>query len=105
MIKQAEIRSFCEKVARDFNPEKIILFGSYANGSAGEESDVDILVVMPFTGKPARKALQIMERSGSKLPLDLLVRTPSQINRRLKMGDFFISEIIDTGKTLYEADS
>jgi predicted nucleotidyltransferase len=50
-ISQRTISSFARQVARQFNPQKIILFGSYAYGKPTEDSDVDILVVMPFKGR------------------------------------------------------
>ena len=48
----AEIQKLCEQISRDFRPERIILFGSHAYGSPTPDSDVDLLVVMPFEGSP-----------------------------------------------------
>jgi len=58
---------------------------------------------MPFKGRPAAQATKIRSRIDTPVPLDLLVRTPKQISRRLAMGDFFISEIVERGKVVYEA--
>jgi predicted nucleotidyltransferase len=98
-----EIRHLCEQIAREFNPEKIILFGSQANGTPDWDSDVDLLVVMPFKGRPARQATRIRNRIDTSVALDLLVRTPDQISERIAMGDLFISGIMERGKVLYEA--
>jgi uncharacterized protein len=57
MIKAGKIESLISEIAREFKPQRIILFGSYASGNATPDSDVDILVVMPFEGKPVRKAI------------------------------------------------
>ena len=88
-----------------FNPSKIILFGSYAHGKPTEDSDVDMLVVMKFKGRGARKASEILVATDPRFPIDLLVRTPAQIRTRLKLGDFFIREITQKGKVLYEASA
>ena len=102
-ISRREISAFARQVARQFNPNKIILFGSYAYGKPTEDSDVDMLVVMKFKGRGARKASEILLATDPHFPIDLLVRTPAQIRTRLKLGDFFIREITQKGKVLYEA--
>jgi len=102
-ITQRTISSFARQVAKQFNPHKIILFGSYAYGKPTEDSDVDILVIMPFQGKGAQKATEILLTIDPRFPIDLLVRTPEQIRIRIKLGDFFIREITQKGKVLYEA--
>jgi predicted nucleotidyltransferase len=102
-ISQRTISSFARQVARRFNPQKIILFGSYAYGKPNADSDVDMLVIMPFKGKGAQKATEILLATDPRFPIDLLVRTPEQIQMRIKLGDFFIREITRKGKVLYEA--
>jgi predicted nucleotidyltransferase len=102
-ISRREISAFARKVAKQFSPNKIILFGSYAYGKPTEDSDVDMLVVMKFRGRGVRKASEILLATDPRFPIDLLVRTPAQIRTRLKLGDFFIREITQKGKVLYEA--
>jgi predicted nucleotidyltransferase len=102
-ISQRTISSFARQVARQFNPEKIILFGSYAYGKPTEDSDVDILVVMPFKGSNPEKAPEIWMATKPKFPIDIMVRKPPELKRRLQMGDFFLREIMEKGKVLYEA--
>lgn len=99
-----QIKQLCEQIARDFHPEKIILFGSHAYGHAGPDSDVDLLVVMPFKGRPTRQAIKIRNRLDTTMALDLIVRTPKQVSERLAMGDFFFREITEQGRVIYEAD-
>lgn len=101
---QTEINKLCEEIAREFRPQKIILFGSHAYGKPEWDSDVDLLVIMPFKGTPHRQAVAIRSRIEAGVALDLLVRTPQQISRRLAMGDSFIREIMERGKVVYEAD-
>ena len=99
-----QIAQLCEQIVREFRPQKIILFGSYAYGRPSPDSDVDLLVVMPFPGSSREQAAKIRGRIDTPVALDLLVRTPEQIAERLTMDDFFMREIVEQGKILYEAD-
>jgi len=103
-ISRREISTFARKVAKLFNPNKIILFGSDAYGKPTEDSDVDVLVVMPFRGKNPAKATEIWMATKPKFPIDILVRKPGELKKRLRMGDFFLRDIVEKGKVLYEAD-
>jgi predicted nucleotidyltransferase len=104
VVTGKDIGDLCNQIAREFRPQKIILFGSHAYGKPGWDSDVDLLVIMPFSGTPHRQAVAIRSRIDASVALDLLVRTPRQISRRLAMGDSFIREILERGKVIYEAD-
>jgi predicted nucleotidyltransferase len=95
------IRRFAREVAERFEPEKIILFGSYAYGRPHADSDVDILVVMP-TRNELDQAVKICLAVEYHFPLDLLVRTPKNLLWRLAEGDSFLREVMDRGKVLYE---
>lgn len=99
---QDEIRNFVNEVGNRFNPERIILFGSHASGSTTSDSDVDLLVVMDFEGRPHQQAFEIRKSVKRSFPLDLLIRRPADVDRRLRMGDFFFKEIMQKGKVLYE---
>ncbi len=103
MISSNEIQLFSQQIAEKIQPERIILFGSYAYGQPSEDSDVDLLVILPFEEMPVQKAIAIRQRVKSPFPLDLMARTPAQIQQRLDMGDFFIRDIINNGCVLYEA--
>ncbi|MCC7354552.1 MAG: nucleotidyltransferase domain-containing protein [Anaerolineae bacterium] len=103
MVAMNEILQLSERIVREFQPERVILFGSYAYGTPDADSDVDLLVVLPFEGKGYRKSLEIMAAVEPPFAVDLLVRTPQQIQQRLEWNDFFIREIIEKGKVLYEA--
>lgn len=104
MVERAKIRSFCNAVAKQFRPRKIILFGSYAYGKPTEDSDVDLLVVMNRTRhRGERMAVQIRLVIPADFPMDLLVRTPCFLSKQMAWGDSFTREIISKGKVLYEA--
>jgi uncharacterized protein len=98
-----QIQEFSQEVVDKFQPDKIILFGSYAYGEPNQDSDVDMLVILPFDGRSVQKAIEIRLAINYHFPLDLLARTPQQIQQRLEMGDFFIREILQKGRTLHEA--
>lgn len=102
-ITRRTISVFANQIAKRFNPEKIILFGSYAYGKPTEDSDVDILVIMPFKGRNPEKATEIWMATRPKFPIDIMVRKPAELKRRLKLGDFFLREVVERGKVLYEA--
>src|SRR2546423_11044253 len=85
-IPRRVIRAFARKVAEQFRPEKIILFGSYAYGTPHENSDVDILVIMPARNE-LDQSLKIRLAVSAPFPMDLIVRTPRKIDSRLKSGD------------------
>lgn len=104
MIDRAQIRKFSQAVARAFHPEKIILFGSHAYGTPTADSDVDLLVIMSRTRERGqRMSVRIRHAVPREFPLDLLVRTPAEVARRLRWGDFFLREVMERGEVLYEA--
>ena len=104
MASLAEIERYAERIAREFRPERIILFGSHALGAAREDSDVDLLVVMPHAGKSWDQAAEIRSRLRPNFPLDLLVRSPEKLDERLELGDPLFIEIATTGRVLHEAN-
>ena len=105
MVDEHNIRKLCDHIVRDFQPERIILFGSYAHGNPTPDSDVDLLVVLPFEGKNLRKSLEILNRTNPRFPIDLLARRPDDTERRYREGDPLIREALDHGKVLYERHS
>lgn len=103
--KQVDL--LCRAIALEFHPDKIVLFGSHASGKPHPESDVDLLVVMPFEGSPFRQAAVILDHvvhAIGVVPLDLLVRTAQQVQERIQMGDTFMRDVIERGRVMYEAD-
>ena len=103
MVSRQRIKRFAGEIARRFKPRKIILFGSYAYGRPTEDSDVDLLVIMPGKGRPQDKAIQIRRAVEADFPIDLIVRTPAEMRQRLSWGDSFLQEVIEKGVALYEA--
>jgi predicted nucleotidyltransferase len=102
-VTQEQIQEYSDRIAAEFKPERIILFGPYAYGAPTADSDVDLLVVMPFEGDSARKATEIRHVVHAGFPVDLLVRTPAQVEQRLEWNDWFMREIVEQGKVVYAA--
>jgi predicted nucleotidyltransferase len=99
-----KIKKLCQQIVREFQPEKIILFGSHAYGKPDEDSDIDLLIVLPFEGRHTDQGVKIRQQIKSSVPMDLLIRTPDEIRKSLKLGDIFIKDIIENGKIVYESD-
>jgi len=93
-----EIEAYCGVIAREFQPERIILFGSHASGTASRHSDVDLLVVMPYRGSATEQVVRIRGLAEAPFPMDLLVRKPSEMRRR----DSFTRTVLNEGRVMYE---
>jgi len=102
-VTGALLGEMVSKIVKHFHPDKVILFGSRAWGEPTEESDLDILVVMDVDGSPIRKASEISRIARPRFqPMDIIVRTPNEIEHRVEIGDPFIKMIMNHGKVLYE---
>src|SRR5881296_1856397 len=91
------IRRFARDVAERFEPDKIILFGSYAYGTPHADRDVDFLVIMTCRNE-LDQAARICVGTDYAFPVDLIVRTPKNLKWRLEEGDSFLREITSRGK-------
>jgi len=105
MVTMDRIEEFGQRIGREFGAERVIVFGSYARGAVTDDSDVDLLVIIPFEGRSVDKSVEIRMKLRPQFPVDLLVRTPEKVRERMEMGDGFMREILEEGKVLYEADS
>jgi predicted nucleotidyltransferase len=104
LVPMSAIRRFVREVVEKFHPQTVILFGSYAYGNPTRDSDVDLLVVMPARNE-IHQAGKIDEATEAPFFLDLIVRTPHNLKRRLQWGDWFLREVVSQGKVLHdEAD-
>lgn len=105
MNKQKELKKLkiiVQRIADNYNPDKIILFGSYAWGKPDKHSDVDIFIV-----KKTKNSHQTAREIDGEIfprpfPMDIIVYDPKKVKERLKLGDFFIRNIIEKGKILYD---
>ena len=93
-----------QKLVMDYRPERIYLFGSYAEGIFHQDSDIDLLIIKETSKRwidrwtTVRMILSEVQRG---IPMDTFVLTPNELGRRLAMGDSFISDIVENGIELY----
>lgn len=103
MITMETIREMAGKIVEAFHPERIILFGSYARGEAGEDSDVDLLVVANDTRpKPMRSVPLYRLLSDYPYSKDILVFTPEEIEDYRELKPSLIYRAYKEGVILYE---
>jgi len=103
MIETTKINDIVSKIAARFNPDKIILFGSYAAGNASNYSDLDLLVIKDTDLPHHRRSFDIHKSLiGSMIPLDILVYTQKEFEQEKNEKTSFLSSAIKTSKLLYE---
>ncbi len=102
MVAIDHIEALSREIAREFDPERIILFGSHAYGTPKEYSDVDLLVIMPFEGNSFDQATTILERVHPGYYVDVIVRSPDDAERRYRQFDPLIRDAFDRGTVLYD---
>lgn len=97
-----EIKKITNQIVEKYQPEKIILFGSYAWGKPTKNSDVDLFIVKESDLSRRFRTTQVERILGSvSFPVDVLVYTPKEVEERRSLGDFFVKNIFKKGKTLY----
>jgi len=102
-IPMKTIRAIAKHIADEFDPEQIILFGSHAYGNPTAWSDVDLLVVMDTPDGELAAILEIAESLPDlSFRVDIIVRSREVLEKRIKMGDWFLRRITQKGKVLYE---
>src|SRR5947207_9399994 len=103
MIAAREIESLVDQIAADWEPERIILFGSYAYRMPTEDSDIDLMVIRRHRGSSADAGWRI--RAGIEVPfgIDILVHSPAEIRRRIGWGDMFIIDVMKQGIVLHDS--
>lgn len=100
-----KIQEIANKIAQEFKPEKIILFGSYAWGKPGPNSDIDLFIVKE-TENARETAGQIDSYLwGRDVPMDIIVYKPGRIQKSIDSGNFFVRDIVTKGKILYDRQS
>lgn len=98
-----DIQKIAGQIVERFQPQRIILFGSYAEGKPTHDSDVDLLVVMETEENPMHVAGLISAAIDHPFPLDILVRRPAELDAYLAEKSIFETEVVTRGITLYEA--
>lgn len=97
------LKAISERLKRDYNAEKVILFGSYARGEATADSDVDIFIISQTQERFYQRMAtvkRLIRDLRNRLPVAPIVLTPEEVEGRLRKGDQFIQEILETGVNL-----
>jgi predicted nucleotidyltransferase len=101
-VERKEIRQMVSRIVRRFDPERIILFGSHARGDAGPDSDVDLLIVLPFSGSKQEKTVEIrLALKDIRIPKDIVVTTPEDFLWRKEVPGTIERPAAREGKLLY----
>jgi predicted nucleotidyltransferase len=105
MIDTKKISEIINKIALGYNPDKIIVFGSYASGNQNEDSDLDLFVIKESDLPRPQRTMQVRKMLyGSMVPIDLIVYTPKEIEESKGNKYSFVFKVLSTGKTLYERE-
>lgn len=99
------ISKLVKRLRESYQPEKVILYGSYAYGAPGRDSDIDLLIIKRTQDRPIDRRITVRRLVSDlrrKIPFSSLVLTPEELADRLDMGDDFFVEITTRGKVLYE---
>lgn len=103
MIGPDKISDIVKKIVSGYNPDKIILFGSYATGNPNEDSDLDLFVIKETDLPRPQRTVQVRKMIyGSMVPIDLIVYTPKEIDESRNNRFGFVYEVLNKGKILYE---
>jgi len=100
VIVDQRLRAIAERLRRDYGAERVLLYGSYARGEAGPDSDLDLLVIAPSRERFFDRMASVLRLSRdlrAGLPLSPVVLTPEEVEQRLARGDQFVADILSSG--------
>lgn len=100
------ISDMVKKLAEEYSPERVILFGSHAYGTPDEDSDIDLLIIKDTSERFIKRLTavrRILSDPKRRVPLEIIVLTSDEVSRQLAKGDQFLEEILKKGKALYAA--
>ena len=104
MLTQANIQQIADRIADRFNPEKIILFGSYARGEAHHHSDLDLLIVMETLAPRGQRSAPIIKMLAQDYaePIDVVVRSAQALKDWQQVPGSFAHQVLTEGIVLYD---
>jgi predicted nucleotidyltransferase len=102
-VTESLLQDITNRIVTAFDPEKVILFGSRADGIPHADSDIDLLVIMETEGSPIERAVAVKRVCRPRfVAMDMLVKTPEEVATQLERGNFFLRQILVKGRVLYE---
>ena len=99
---EKELQKIVQKLKENYDPEKIILFGSVAGRTASEGSDIDLIIIKRTDENPWKRLAEVDRFIDHTVPVDILVYTPEEVEERLRLHDFFLKDALENGKVIYE---
>ncbi|MBU0651045.1 nucleotidyltransferase domain-containing protein [bacterium] len=102
MVNKKQIDNIVKIVVDKYNPDKVVLFGSYAKGNPSENSDLDLIIIKD-SSEPRYKRANVIRKElrGMKIPIDLLVYTNDEIYKWKDNKSAFVTKALKSGKILY----
>lgn len=96
------LKNIKSRLIKDYNPEKIIIFGSYGKKNFREDSDIDILIIKDTNRTHLERQIDVEKILYDRaIPLDIIVYTPQEITFLYSIGSPFIEEIMENGRLIY----
>lgn len=103
-----DVKEIIEEIVRrlvaGYRPQKVILFGSHASGTARPDSDIDLLIIKETSERFIDRWVavrRLLSDPNRRIGLDTIVLSPREIEERLAIGDQVIAEILEKGQVLY----
>ena len=100
-----EIDRMIERLVARYKPDLVVLFGSAARGEFGEDSDVDLLIVKKTRRRPIWRRVDARKAMDARIPVDVIVYSPSEFERLVRDVNSFVSQVIEEGTVLYKRDT
>jgi len=101
-----KIREITDKIVKNYKPEKVVMFGSFASGKQNKDSDIDLLIVKDSKKNRHEREVELRKIFfPSSIAIDFLVYTPAELEKKIKQEkNLFCEDIIKNGITLYAND-
>ena len=106
MNSEREIEKIVKRIADEYRSLRVILFGSHAWGQPTDDSDIDLLIVKETSDRFIDRWVKVRELISDptrRIPVEPIVMTPEELDRRIARGDHFFQRIVTHGKLLYAA--
>ena len=103
-LNRDTIQAVTQLIVERFEPEQVILFGSCARGETDENSDLDLLVVLPHNDEQGRRgyAIRLAIAESFVLPVDVLIRSADVIAKYRRDPNSMISRMLEDSEVLYD---
>ncbi|MGE5391814.1 MAG: nucleotidyltransferase domain-containing protein [Deltaproteobacteria bacterium] len=103
MVVSNEFNRIIEVLIKEYQPDKVVLFGSLAAGQVTEWSDIDLLVVKDTTKSFYERLEEVIEITQPMIGADIIVYTPEEIKQMEESSLFLVEEVLKKGRIVYDA--